>query len=287
MPTTIDPDLDTARGLVERALGDLLAVGDDRLEAPWTWPDHGELDRRSGLYRIIEDLDAVTAGIVASGVARPMDQAIVAPATVARWELIGLLAPLTDADLDADPGGGEWTVRQTVAHIIGVQHSYGVYTAWWRKQAIGTSDERLPFPPEGLDDPVWDEAVAGNGSLDQIRSRLHVALEEAATRLADLSSDDLALAARWSGLPVTIAIRQGRWASHITEHTVQVDKTLVWLGRQPSEVERLVRLVAAAWGRLEANVWPRPVDPETLGVALDAARGAAATAASVRAAAPA
>ena len=86
---------------------------------------------------------------------------------------------------------------------------------------------------------------------------------------------------------MTIAIRQGRWASHITEHTVQVDKTLVWLGRQPSEVERLVRLVAAAWGRLEANVWPRPVDPETLGVALDAARAAAATAASVRAAAPA
>ena len=287
MPTPTDPDLDTARGLVEGALGDLLAVGDDGLEAPWTWPDHGELDRRSGFYRIIEDLDAATAGIVARGLGRPIDQTIVAPATIARWELIGLLAPLTEADLDADPGGGEWTVRQTVAHIIGVQHSYGVYTAWWRDQAIATSDERLPFAPEGLDDPAWDEAVAANGSLDQIRSRLHVALEEAATRLSDLSSDDLALGARWSGLPVTIAIRQGRWASHITEHTVQVDKTLVWLGRQPSEVERLVRLVAAAWGRLEANVWPRPVDPETLGVALDAARAVAATAASVRAAAPA
>jgi hypothetical protein len=162
-----------------------------------------------------------------------------------------------------------------------------VYTAWWRDQAIGTSDERLPFAPEGLDDPAWDEAVAANGPLDQIRSRLHVALEDAAVRLSDLSSDDLALAARWSGLPVTIAIRQGRWASHITEHTVQVDKTLVWLGRQPSEVERLVRLVAAAWGRLEANVWPRPPDPETLGVALEAARGVAATAASIRAAGPA
>jgi len=287
MPTPTDPDLDTARGLIEGALGDLLAVGDDGLEAPWTWPDHGELDRRSGFFRIIEDLDAATAGIVAGGVARPTDQALVAPATVTRWELIGLLAPLTEADLDADPGGGEWTVRQTVAHIIASQHSYGVYTAWWREQAIGTSDERLPFAPEGLDDPAWDEAVAADGSLDQIRSRLHVALEEAAARLSDLSSDDLALAARWSGLPVTIAIRQGRWASHITEHTVQVDKTLLWLGRQPSEVERLVRLVAAAWGRLEANVWPRPPDPETLDVALDAARGAAATAASVRAAAPA
>jgi len=287
MSNPADSSLDAARGHVEGALGDLLTVGDDGLEAPWTWPDHGELDRRSGFFRIIEDLDAATAMIVASGGARPADQALVAPATVARWELIGLLAPLTEADLDADPGGGEWTVRQTVAHIIASQHSYGVYTAWWRDQAIGTRDERLPFAPEGLDDPAWDEAVAANGSLDQIRSRLHVALEEAVVRLSDLSSDDLALAARWSGLPVTIAIRQGRWASHITEHTLQVDKTLVWLGRQPSEVERLVRLVAAAWGRLEANVWPRSTDPATLGVARDAARGVAATAASVRAAGPA
>lgn len=286
MTTTTDPDLDIARGRIEAALRDLLAVGDDALEAAWIWPDHGELDRRSGFFRIIEDLDAVTAGITARGVARPVDQAIVAPATVARWELIGLLAPLSEGDLDADPGGGEWTVRQTVAHIIASQGAYGVYTAWWRDQAIGTSDERLPFAPEDLDDPAW-EPVAADGSLDQIRSRLHVALEEAAAGLSDLSADELALGARWSGLPVTIAIRQGRWASHISEHTVQVDKTLVWLGRQPSEVERLVRLVAAAWGRLEANVWPRPPDAASLALVVEAARGAAATAASVRAAEPA
>ena len=287
MPTPIDPDLETARGLIEGALGDLLAVGDEALEQPWTWPDHGDLDRRSAFFRITEDLDAATAAIDAGGMARPTDQAIVAPATVARWELIGVLAPLNEADFDADPGGGEWTIRQTVAHIIASQHSYGVYTAWWREQGLRTSDERLPFAPDGLDDPRWDEAVAANGSLDEVRSRLHVALEEAVTRLADLSTDDLALAARWSGLPVTIAIRQGRWASHITEHTVQVDKTLVWLGRQPSEVERLVRLVATAWGRLEANVWPRSPDPATLALVVDAARAAAATAASVRGTAPA
>ena len=287
MTTATDPDLDKARGLIEGALGDLLAVGDDALEAPWTWPDHGELDRRSGVFRILEDLDAVTAAFDARGVARPDDQAIVAPTTIARWELIGLLAPLTEGDLDADPGGGEWTIRQTVAHIIATQHSYGVYTAWWRDQAIRTSDERLPFPPDGIDDPAWDEAIAADGSTDQIRSRIHLALEDAAVRLADLSSEDLGLAARWSGLPVTIAIRQGRWASHITEHTVQVDKTLVWLGRQPSEVERLVRLVATAWGRLEANVWPRPQDANAISVALDAAQSAAATAASIRAAGPA
>src|SRR5688572_3491623 len=287
MSTPAGPDLDTARGLVEGALGDLLAVDDDTLEAPWAWPDHGELDRRSGFFRIMEDLDAVTAAIGSDGAARPADEAIVAPATIARWELLGLLAPLTEADLDADPGGGEWTIRQTVAHIIASQHGYAVYNDWWRRQGLRISDERLPFAPDGLIDPAWDEPVAASGSLDEIRSRLHVALDDAATLMSDLTADELGLAARWSDLPVTVGFRQGRWASHITEHTVQVDKTLVWLGRQPSEVERLIRLVAAAWGRLEANVWPRSPDPRTMGWSLEAAQGAAATAASVRAAGPA
>ncbi len=287
MSTPAHPDLDAARGLIEGAVGDLLAIPDAALEAAWTWPDHGEVERRYGFFRIIEDLDATTAGIDARGGTRPPDQAIVAPTTVARWELIGLLAPLTEADLDADPGAGEWTIRQTLAHIISSQHGYAAYNDWWRKQAIRTSDQRLPFAPEGLDDPAWDEAIAANGSLDEIRGRLHLVVEEAATRMSDLTSDELGLAARWSGLPVTVGFRQGRWASHITEHTVQVDKTLVWLGRQPSEVERLVRLVAAAWGRLEACVWPRPPDADALRVTVDAARRAAATAASVRAAGPA
>lgn len=45
----------------------------------------------------------------------------------------------------------------------------------------------------------------------------------------------------------------GRWSSHLIEHTVQVEKTL---DRRPSEVARLVRHLHAAWGRLEALVFP-------------------------------
>ncbi len=284
-PTTTD--LATARSRIERALGDLLAVGDATLDAPWDWPGHGEVDRRYGFFRILEDLDATTAGLEAGGRDRQVDEAIVAPATVTRWELVGLLAPLTEADLDADPGDGEWTVRQTVAHIIGSQHGYAVYNDWWRRQGIRTSDAGLPYAPDGLDDPAWDEAIVANGPPDEIRRRLHGALDDAAVLMADLSEDDLALGARWSGLPVTVGFRQGRWASHMTEHTVQVDKTLVWLGRQPSEVERLVRGVSAAWGRLEARVWPRARDERALASAVDAAGRAAETAASVRAGRPA
>ena len=275
-------DLEGARGQIERALGDLLAVPDAALDGPWTWPDHGEADGRYAFFRILEDLEATAAAIDAAGGGRPPAEAIVAPATVARWDLCGVLAPLTGAELDADPGRGEWTIRQTVAHIIASQHSYGMYTAWWREQGLrpGTA---LPDPPDDLGDPAFDESIAADGTPEEIRARFHRALDEAAARLRDLTPDDLALAARWSGMPVTVGFRQGRWSSHIAEHTVQVDKTLAWLGREPSEVERLVRRVAVAWGRLEAGIWPGEPEETALALAGDAARRAAETAASVRA----
>ena len=282
MPSRPPADLGAARSLIERGLGDLLAVPDAALDQAWIWPGHGEADGRYAFFRILEDLEATAAALDAAGGSRPTAEAIIAPATVARWDVVGVLAPLAAADLDADPGGGEWTVRQTVAHIIGGQHSYGVYTGWWRDQAVRPGAE-LPFPPDDLEDPDWDEAVAGDGTPGEIRARVHRALDEAAASLIDLTPDDLALAARWSGLPVTVGFRLGRWSSHMIEHTVQVDKTLAWLGRQPSEVERLVRRLAATWGQLEAHVWPGEPGTPALESAVDAARRAAETAASVRA----
>lgn len=279
-------DLETARSLVERSFADLVAVSDAALDRPWEWPGHGEADGRYGFFRILEDFEATAAALDAGPGGRGSADAIVAPATIARWDLIGALVPLTSTELDTDPGGGEWSIRQTVAHIIASQHSYGVYTAWYRDQGIRTGIDDLPEAPEDLGDPAWDEAIAADGTPDVIRQRMHLALDGAAASLADLTTDDLGLTARWSGLPVTVGFRQGRWSSHIAEHTVQVDKTLVWLGRQPSEVERLVRLVAVAWGRLEARVWPGAAEPDRLTMAADAARRAADIAASVRAGAP-
>jgi hypothetical protein len=39
------------------------------------------------------------------------------------------------------------------------------------------------------------------------------------------------------------------------EHTIQVEKTLVMLDRPTTEVERLVRLILEAYGRLEETVF--------------------------------
>jgi len=65
-------------------------------------------------------------------------------------------------------------------------------------------------------------------------------------------------------VPVDVDFRLGRWSSHIREHTIQLDKTLDWLGYQPSEPVRIVRDLYATWGRLESRIFPTaPAGTET------------------------
>ena len=223
---------------------------------------------------------------LAASPARPTRRSSRRP-RIARWELIGLLAPLTEGDLDADPGGGEWTIRQTVAHIIASQHSYGVYTAWWRDQAIRTSDERLPFPPDGIDDPAWDEAIAADGSTDRdpepapsrARGRGRAAgrpLERGSGARRPLvwpSGDD-----RDPPGPLGLAHHRAHRAGR---QDARVAGPPAIRGRTPGPA-RGCRLGPARGQRVAATP-----DASAIGVALDAAQNAAATAASVRAAGPA
>jgi hypothetical protein len=280
--TAATDDLATLRSAIQGALLDLATVPDDALERPWDWEGRGEIELRYGFFHPIEDLEGTAAEIDRLGDTRSRARVIVTPAAVATWDLLGVLAGLTDDDLDADPGGGEWTIRLALAHTIATQRSYALYTTWWRQQRIAAGTNPLPEPPDDLDGSQREESYA-DGSFGDIRRRILDTLDEAARETADIDDGELGLTGRWSGKPVTIAFRQGRWSPHIAEHTVQIDKTLVMLGRPPTEVDRLVRRVAVAWGRIERALWPVPANEGALGLAAVAAARTAATAASVKA----
>jgi hypothetical protein len=252
-----------ARRSFEAAVTDMLAVPDAELEGPWRWraDDATDADVRYGLYRIHEALEEAVAAVARGRASDGREQVspavpMLAAATLARWALHGALAPLRADELDADPGGGEWSVRQTLGHTVGSQRSYGWTSAWFLSRA-GMPDAG-EYAPEGALPPDPDEAAEGLGAPAEILARLDSLLDAAAERFGGLDEGRLAVAGRWSGLPVTIDFRLGRLGSHIREHTIQVDKTLVMVGRPISEVERLVRLASDSFGRLEATVFARP-----------------------------
>ena len=259
----LHPSVERARTALRAALPALHGVSDSDLEFAWDW-DGLEADVRYGFYRLYELLEVAAADaerqIGAAGWREA--RAPIAAATAARWELHGLLAGLRDADLDADPGGGEWTIRQTLGHMLASQRSYIWATAWW----IGHRDAPAEgFPtrvPEDQYAQMPSEEEEATGSLTEIGARLDELMDHGAARMALLNADELAARARWSDLQLTAGFRLWRWSSHIREHTIQVEKTLVMLRRDPTEVDRLLRLIAGAYGRLEAKVFG--VDPEAV-----------------------
>lgn len=253
-PARVARPIATAREAVGRATARLLSIPDASLEREWAWIGGGETDVRSGFYIALQALHgaagSVTAAGAASGHTPTPASAAIAAATAARWELHGVLAPLADEILDADPGGGEWTIRQTLAHTLDVQRAYAWFTAWW----VDRRDEPdfPPQAPESLGEGLPEEADHAAGSMTQIRRRLDALVDLSTEVYRDATEDQLRSRARWSGFPVTAGFRLGRWAPHMEEHTVQVEKTLALLGRQPTEVERLVRLIHRGMGGLEA-----------------------------------
>jgi hypothetical protein len=262
----LHPAVFAARGPLGAAVADLLAIPDDALERRWRWlpSDIDELDVRYGLYRVHERLESAIAAI-ATGRAGDVPGAMSGPAipplqamAVARWELHGALAGLSAAEWDADPGGGEWTVRQTVGHIIDSQRSYGWSNAWFLSRGFASGEAIRPPAGSLPEEPTEEDEAAGTAT--EVRSRLDDVVDANIEASAALGGAAMQVDARWMGMHIPIDFRLGRYGSHIREHTIQVDKTLAMIGRQPTEVERVIRLILASYGRLEAQFVGRDAD---------------------------
>ena len=259
----LPPALGRARADVLAGAHDLLAIPEAALARPWSWIDGGEDEVRYAAYRAAEaleqaEIEARAAASAGEATERHASR-IIGPSTAARWDLHGLLLPLDDRLLDADPGGEEWSLRLVLGHVISGQRAYAWGSAWWLEQGLDATD---PDRPASIPDSVWETlpdelTTEAEGTLEDLRTRLDGTLDLSAERFAGLPDDRLDVGARWSGFPVTIGFRLGRWGSHIREHAIQVEKTLAMIGHVPSEPARLVRHVLSAYGRAEAVVFGR------------------------------
>jgi hypothetical protein len=248
-PVPLPASVEVARNAIEVAARALLDIPDAALEKPWAWR-HGPEDVRYGFYSLYERLEEEAVEIDSLRLGRALGGRIIQQASAALWSLRGLLLPL-DADFDRDPGGGEWTVRQTVGHIISSQASFALRTAFWIESAQRGVQDALRIDAPGMP-MVIQEPEAEQGTPDAVWRMLLAEFDTGAGLLAGLDATaDLDAPALWSGHPVTARFRMQRWSSHLREHTIQVEKTLALLRRPLSEVERLVRVILEAYGRLE------------------------------------
>src|SRR5262245_51749845 len=122
-----DPILEGRTAIHE--MGRLLrAIPDDELGRPWTWTGEGREDVRTAAYlalAALHDGAGEVAGALsdAGAVPGPAGGALAAVSR-ARWEAHGILESISAATFDADPGGGEWSIREATGHIVESQRSY-------------------------------------------------------------------------------------------------------------------------------------------------------------------
>jgi hypothetical protein len=259
------PAVLAARVRLADAVADLLTLTDASLDRMWQWRpgDPGKVELRFGVYQIGERLEEAIRAIElgrAGGPGATLGPAIPAlsVATAARWEIHGLLVPLAADQWDADPGNQDWSVRQIVGHVVSTQRLYGWSNAWFLKRPTSAAD--ASYPPAGVLPPEPTQEAEGAGDPETVRARFDDVLDTNICANAMLDASAMHVGARLAGLPVTIGFRLGRYGSHMREHTIQLDKTLATLGYQPTEVQRVVRLIHTIYGRLEALIIGRPPD---------------------------
>ncbi|MEP6693445.1 MAG: DinB family protein, partial [Chloroflexota bacterium] len=163
--------------------------------------------------------------------------------------LRGLLAGVDDELLDRAPAVGEWSLRETLVHAIGVERSYRANT---QHALVRSDDDTLTLPADRRPKP--DPADTSGGVLD-ILAAFATRRAETDAALAGLDSDQMVRPSQWGPYEVPhridVRFRLHRFASHIVEHTVQCEKAIASLGVTLNDPRAVVRAIGATRGAHE------------------------------------
>ena len=140
----------------EGAVRGFAGLDHEALSRPWPWRE-GTIDVRYALYRTLEE--AQEAYVRAAAEPHPESRRILALAQRALGDLRGLLAGLPAEQLDVAPRPGEWSIRQTLHHLLVVERRYALQTLYAVERAdtepVRIPDDRLPAPSSTTAATSW------------------------------------------------------------------------------------------------------------------------------------
>jgi len=252
----------------EASLRSLARLSDTDLSREWTWPDKGPADLRNAFFHLLMEEQSALVDA-----ASPINEAdrILALAQRAFGDLRGLLLAIPDALLDREHAPGEWSVRRTMEHTIGVERSYRANT---QHALLRDDGEPLALAPERRPKP--DPADTAGDAFAIARSLARRRAETDAA-LARTDASQLTRPSQWAAVKETFAVdvrfRLHRFGAHLVEHTQQVEKTIRALGQSETDAQAYVRQLSIVRARHERR------SPEVVRARLDAEVGAVAEAA--------
>jgi uncharacterized damage-inducible protein DinB len=248
-----DPDL---RRAVEDFAGLMLPLSEKELEHEWKWKDHDEEGIRFAFFVTLQELRDLAVTLVAERSKPTPAQHILSQYHAAYIDLQAALLGLSPEEAARAPAEGEWSVRQAYSHILRTDVGFSVVVRYALEGHRLNRWTAAPVPDEdfdrllGLSEKEYDELMEGpfEGMLAYHRE-FHPAIIEEFSKITD---EELELPSTfWEETRFPIRHRLHRYEAHIIQHTVQIDKTLVAIGRAPTESKRLLRRIYAALAEAE------------------------------------
>ena len=257
----------TVTEAVEVLVRKTVGLSDADIGREWKWGAYDEEGLRFALLMTHHELRELAVRLAAKRPARTQASAILAQYHQAYRDLSGALAGAATADLDRAPAEGEWPLRAVCEHMLGAEYGFlRVCRIALERHRAGKAEEPSEAEWDASSAPYLEARDAATKTLasapiEKIRDAFATIHIRNLRELGDISDAEIDLISWfWDG-PRPIRFRLHRFEEHLRQHTIQVDKTLVAIGREPTEAQRLVR-----------NIYNALADVETEPAKEDAAR---------------
>jgi uncharacterized damage-inducible protein DinB len=237
----------------------LLPVSEKDLERTWIWKDHDEEGIRFAFFVTIQELRQLSVMLAAKRKPATQAQHILGQYHKQYMDLQAAIFGLSEEDADHAPAEGEWSVRQVNAHILGTEIGFSEVISYaleghragiWKPERMTDEDETRIT---GLSEKEYETLMGGSfKDMLAFHRPFHPKIIQEFSIITD---NELELPSTfWEETRFPIRHRLHRYEAHFIQHTVQIDKTLVAIGRSPSETKRLIRYLFAALAEVDANL---------------------------------
>jgi uncharacterized damage-inducible protein DinB len=238
-----------------------LGLSDDDLDQPWAWQSYDSEGIRFAFFRAFEELLelAVRLRTKRAEMDLPLTpaQLILGQFHTAYLNLQHLLLGV-NAELAAlPPAEGEWSVRRTLAHIISADIGFYVAIKYALEQHRARAEGPSKIPDEaweslsGLDEASYKALL--DSPFDDLQSyhrTLHTSILEDFSNIKEQELD--ILSTYWEVEAMSVRFRMHRFTSHMSQHSIQIEKTLDVIGPPITEVNRLLKKVYLGFSEVGA-----------------------------------
>ena len=234
-----------------------IELREKELEREWIWKDHDTEGIRFAFFVTLQELRQLAVTLSTLRPKPTPAQHILSQYHAAYMDLQASVLGLSDEDADKVPTEGEWQVRKVYAHVLGADFGFTATVRYalelhrakrWTQGPIPESEYPRLY---AITEEEYDRLINGplSGMLVYHRDLHRRIIEE----FSGIQDNELDLpVTMWEETRFPIRHRLHRYEAHIAQHTIQVDKTLVAIGKSPNESKLLLRKIYAALAEAES-----------------------------------